>query len=104
MFSSAAAAKFVGSSASTKRTSTPRERKDFVELGVGSSVECVGRDDVIASFGKVDNGVEDGGSAGADGETAQGMAPLQLGVSALENVSGGVHETGINVSEFLQAE
>ena len=73
-------------------------------MGVGSSVECVGRDDVIASFGKVDNGVEDGGSAGADGETAQGMAPLQLGVSALENVSGGVHETGINVSEFLQAE
>ncbi len=78
--------------------------EDVVELRVRSPVQGVGGDDVVPRPREVDDGVEDGRCAGADGEAAEGVRALQLGVAALEDVRGGVHEAGVDVAELLEAE
>ena len=64
-------------------------RQDGVELGIGATVQVVGRDDFVASLGNGNNGVEDGRCARGQGH--RGRAPFKLCDSLLKNVRGGVH-------------
>mmetsp|Transcript_10221 Transcript_10221/g.46890 ORF Transcript_10221/g.46890 Transcript_10221/m.46890 type:complete len:402 (+) Transcript_10221:3891-5096(+) len=78
--------------------------EDVVELRVGATVQLVAGHDVVASLGEVDDGVENGGSSGGGGDRSEGVATLELGHARLEDVGGGVADTGVDVAELLQGE
>ena len=54
-----------------------KSREDIVELGVRTSVEIAGRDDIVASLGEVDNGIEYSTRARAKSKSGKLMCPLK---------------------------
>ena len=77
-------------------------KQTTTNLRVGSSVQFTRRHNVISLFRQVENRVENGIGTGRRGQTTQGMSTFQLGVAALENVRGRIHEPGINVTKLFQ--
>ena len=69
---------------------------------VGTAVEVVGGDDVVAILQDILQGVGDGGGAGSDRQA--GHTTLEGGDALLEHTLGGVGQSAINVARVAQAE
>ena len=70
--------------------------QDVIELRVGTTIEIVGRHDLITSFRQVNNGVKHTTRARCDTK-ARGSS-FQCGDSLLQHVGGGIHQAGIYVT------
>ena len=82
----------------------PEGREDVVELGVAAAVKVAGGDDVVASLGEVDDGVEDGGGTGSEGEATHFRSAFHEGNALFEDVVGRIHDPRIDVAQLLQGE
>ncbi len=69
---------------------------------VGTAVEVVGGDDVVAVLQDVLQGVGDSGGAGSDRQA--GHATLEGGNALLEHTLGGVGQPAVNITRVAQAE
>jgi hypothetical protein len=78
----------------------PELRQDVVEHRVRSAVEVVGRDDLVAGLGDVDDRVVDGRRPGREGE-GRGAA-LESRQALLEDIVGGVHQARVDVPQLLE--
>ena len=72
------------------------------EEGVGAAVEAGGGDDVLAGAGDGEDGGGDGSLSAGEGEG--GGATFESGHALLEDVVGGVHQTGVDETELLERE
>ncbi|CDZ89285.1 hypothetical protein RHRU231_470133 [Rhodococcus ruber] len=73
-----------------------------VQQVVGAAVEVGAGDEVVAGGGEVEDGVGLGGLAG--GEEQGGDAALEGGDALFDRVLGGVHDAGVDVAGFGEAE
>ena len=71
-----------------------------VEEVVGAAVELGDGDDVVTGAGEIEDGVGDGGLAGGVGE--RGGAAFQGGDALLKHIRRGIHDTGVDVAQFLE--
>ena len=80
----------------------PELGQGVVEKVVGAAVELSDRDDMVAGAGDVQDRSRDGRLTRRVGEGAraafEGREPL------LEDIGGRVHDSGVDVAEFFQAE
>ena len=77
-------------------------RQGVVEEVVGAAIERGGGDDLVSGAGQGRNGQGFGGLAGGGGQ--RGRSPFERGHALLEDVGRRVHDAGVDVAEFLQAE
>ena len=82
------------------RDAEPRQR--VVEEIVGAAVERGGGDDLVARPGQ--GGDDQGLGRLARGRRQPRRAAFESRDALLKDVGGGVHDAGVNVAEFLQAE
>ncbi len=73
-----------------------------MEEVVGAAVERGGGDDLVSGAGQGEDGQGFGGLAGGGGQRRR--ASFEGGDPLLEDVGGRVHDAGVDVAEFLQAE
>ena len=69
---------------------------------IGAAVDGLGRYDMVACAGDIEDRVGDGGGAGGHGEGAH--APFQRGDALLQDVLGGVGQAAVDVAGIRQAE
>ena len=69
---------------------------------IGTAVDGLGRYDMVARVGDVEDRVGDRGGAGGHGEGAH--APFQRGDALLQDVLGGVGQAAVDVARVRQAE
>ncbi len=77
-------------------------RQGVVEEVVGAAVERGGGDDFVSGAGQGKDGQSLRGLARGGGQCSR--APFEGGDPLLEDVGGRIHDAGIDVAEFLQAE
>ena len=77
-------------------------RQGVVEEVVGAAIEGGGGDDLVSGAGQGEDGQSLRGLAG--GGRQRRRSPFERGDPLLEDVGGRVHDAGIDVAEFLQAE
>ena len=80
----------------------PELGKDVVELGIGSSVQVVGGNDLVPFLSQVDDRIEDPAGTGGDPET--GGTSLKSGNALLENARSRVHQAGVDVAQLAKSE
>ena len=70
-------------------------------LSISASIQISRGNKVISLFTHINNGVECGG--GTRAESQCGSSTLHCGKSLLQNISGRIHDSSINVTELLQS-
>ena len=78
----------------------PKLGQNVIKLGIGATIEVVGRYNFIPRFGEVDDGVKYRTGTGCDPET--GGTSLKGSHPLLEHIGGGVHQAGIDIAQFAQ--
>jgi len=73
-----------------------------MEQVIRAAVQGVGRDDRITGLCDIQNCIGNRGLTG--GERQRGDATIQRGETLLKNICRRIHESGINVAEFLESE
>ena len=73
-------------------------------LRVGASVQLSGCHDIVAGLGQCQNRIEDRVGPTGNGKTRHFMSALQEGVATLQYMIGRVHQTTVDVPEFLESE
>jgi len=79
-------------------------REEIIELRVAASIEISGGDDVISRRRDVDDGVENGGGAGRVPKASHFVSSFEQGDTLFQHVGGGIHQAGVDVSQFFECE
>ena len=79
----------------------PKLGQDVIKLGIGTTVEIVGGDDLISRFSDIYYGVKYSTGTGSDAQT--GGSALEGSHPLLEHIGGWVHQAGVNIAQFAQA-
>ena len=77
-------------------------RQGVVEKIVGAAVEIAGGNDILSGLGDIEHGKGDGRLSRGHRQSAD--AAVQLGQPLFQHIGGRIHDPGIDIAEFLEAE